>query len=1413
MIADAIRVLYVDDELGLLEIAKLYLEESGEFSVTTIDSVSAALDLLGKEKFDVIISDYQMPGKDGIQFLVEVRTSFGKIPFILFTGKGREEVVIQAINSGADFYLQKGGEPESQFAELSHKTHSAVSQKRADEALLKSTEELHAAYEELAATETTLRANLDELTRQEQALRDSEEKFRSLAESSPDYIMRYDRQCRHMYMNPATLRVSGLSKDKIIGKTHLETGFDESQSQFWEEKITGVFETGKPYQTQFAWESVEGHIVLDWILTPEFNDDGTVLSVLGVSRDVTHLKKVEDELIKKNEELRESEAQKAAILDGITTNIAYVDKDLRILWVNKVAAQSVNKSPAEMIGHTCHSLWADPSTPCENCPTLRVFETKQLEYTVMHTPDGRVWDERGEPVFDETGNLIGVVEIAQDITERKRVEDELVSTQERLKEAHHLAHIGIWDWVIETDTVTWSEELCNVAGWDPLLPAPTFAELPRVYTPASWESLSGAVTRALTTGEPYNLELEMIQPDGNIRWTNAFGGVNSDKEGKIIGLYGTVQDITERKRAEEGLRESEEKLQSLFQILPVGVTILDKGLNIVNMNPMVEQILDLSKEGLIRGDYHQRCYIRSDGTPMPSEEYASNRAIAEQTVIYDVETGVVKEDGSIIWTSVSAVPLTNEDLGAVIVTTNITERKRKEEALQINENRLQMTQEIGHVGCWEYDIKTNLMWGSEEDCYLLGYPRKAGSFPIEDFASCITEPELVLKAFNDLIIEGKEYDLDFIINPKDGSAQKTLHSIGRLEKDEKGNPIKVKGINQDITEREVAEEALRQSENRYRAIYDQSPIAIELYDTAGTLVHVNNACLKLFGIESIKAIQNFSLFADPNIEDKHKEKLHQGETIHYQGSFDFEKVKTLNLYPTSREGIIWLDVLITPLGESVDSITGFLVQIQDITERKRAEEALIKSEEKFRLLTEKSVFGVIIIQDAKIVYANPSFAKQVGYPLEEIIGIKSLKDLLHPDDIQIVMKRFSERLEGRTEQSNMVYRAIRKDGSIIDIEVYGTLIDYLSRPGVMVTLKDITEQKKATKALMESESFNRGLVENLPDFIVIYGPDGTIHYVNPAIERALEYSAENLVGTHVISYVSEKYRDIVAANIAARQIGRKVPAYELDIVAYDGHLISVIAKGTAIQYHNRPAILLLLVDITRRKLAEEEIKSALKEKEVLLGEVHHRVKNNLTAIIGLIGLQISTFTDPVIISHFKAFEIRLRSMAIIYELLVTTKNFTQINLDTYMEKLVSYLFQVYDITTKIIYRIDMGGIMMPIETIIPCGLVVSEIITNSLKYAFPETFSGREERGEACIITISLQHEDNEYLLTVEDNGIGIAEGTDVSISHSLGLFLIRFIIEHQLQGNLEISTAGGTLFNIRFPESTLMRHDSNEQT
>ena len=187
---EEIKVLYVDDEPGLLEIARLFLEQAGNFQVSTSTSAQDALDSPQIRSHDLIISDYQMPGMDGIAFLKEVRHRYGDIPFILFTGRGREEIVIEAINNGADFYLQKGGDPTAQFAELAHKIRQAVAWKRA------------------------------ELSRRmaERDLRESEEKYRSLVDIVPLAVLVH-REGKIVYANPECIRLSGAgSAEDLMGR-------------------------------------------------------------------------------------------------------------------------------------------------------------------------------------------------------------------------------------------------------------------------------------------------------------------------------------------------------------------------------------------------------------------------------------------------------------------------------------------------------------------------------------------------------------------------------------------------------------------------------------------------------------------------------------------------------------------------------------------------------------------------------------------------------------------------------------------------------------------------------------------------------------------------------------------------------------------------------------------------------------------------------------------------------------------------------------------------------------------------------------------------------------------------------------------------------------------------------------------
>jgi len=175
----------------------------------------------------------------------------------------------------------------------------------------------------------------------------------------------------------------------------------------------------------------------------------------------------------------------------------------------------------------------------------------------------------------DLSRLAAIVERELLESEKRRNERELLNVSNTLlKEAYHLAHIGGWDWLMENDTVIWTEELYEIAGRDISLPAPTYAEQQRIYTPASWEKLVRAVKNALTSGETYNLELELVLPDGSIRWTNAIGGVKRDAGGKILGLHGTLQDINDRKHIESELEQktaeaiaSEQKAMIYFDFL------------------------------------------------------------------------------------------------------------------------------------------------------------------------------------------------------------------------------------------------------------------------------------------------------------------------------------------------------------------------------------------------------------------------------------------------------------------------------------------------------------------------------------------------------------------------------------------------------------------------------------------------------------------------------------------------------------------------------------------------------------------------------------------------------------------------------------------------------------------------------
>jgi len=215
--------------------------------------------------------------------------------------------------------------------------------------------------------------------------------------------------------------------------------------------------------------------------------------------------------------------------------------------------------------------------------------------------------------------------------------------------------------------------------------------------------------------------------------------------------------------------------------------------------------------------------------------------------------------------------------------------------------------------------------------------------------------------------------------------------------------------------------------------------------------------------------------------------------------------------------------------------------------------------------------------------------------------------------------------------------------------------------------------------------------------------------------------------------------------------------------------------------------------VTERKQALEQIKTSLHEKEVLLKEIHHRVKNNMQVITSLLSLQSKTIKDEQALSVFQDSQNRVKSMALIHETLYQSKDLSRINFAEYLQKLVAHVSRSYRIRPEAVkINIDVDDVSLPIDTAVPCGLIINELASNSLKYAFPA-----DTRGE---VNIAFERADAQYVLRVSDTGVGLPSDFDPEMGKSLGMKLVR-MLTGQLCGELECRNGVGTTFEIRFPE------------
>jgi PAS domain S-box-containing protein len=625
----------------------------------------------------------------------------------------------------------------------------------------------------------------------------------------------------------------------------------------------------------------------------------------------------------------------------------------------------------------------------------------------------------------------------------------------------------------------------------------------------------------------------------------------------------------------------------------------------------------------------------------------------------------------------------------------------------------------------------------------------------------------------------------------------------------------IEGTIIDLTEVQKTSAALSQSEQKYRLIYEESNDAVLLLDD-DTIIDVNRKGIQLFGVpqRQLLEIDLYELSYIFNKESakeykKYKQKLHLSKSTKFNWIF-----KGNNQRIEAEVAIIEL-----MLGDK----KYYQCVIHDQTQRNETMRSLDKNRQSFKSVLDNTPEGIVIVFENEILYTNPEANRLLSS--EEI----SLNDLFLAEDQEIF-----QRLMDQQKRDKAIYQRQFKiknnDNKEILVDVTLVSTSFEDKESTLVIIKDISLQNQLSKEMLRAEvaeESNKILAQEIEERIrtekllqeqflrsnAIF--DSSSNTLLLTLDTSFRVSSFNTHCQNYFWYITER----------RLEVNDEFNAFFNDLfgeaeVRYFKLVLSRVKSGESRQMETHfyskgmarwielfinpifdiegrvSEISLVAHDITEKKIAEKEIIESLKEKEVLLKEIHHRVKNNLQVISSILNLQSSFVKDQRTLEILDESRNRIRTMAIIHENLYRTTNFSSIDFSSYLHNLSTNLISSYYVQSGVIHlRTEMQNIDLVLDQAIPCGLLVNELITNSIKYAFPNHSEGE--------IFIGLKEENNLITLNIEDNGVGLPKDFDLLKTDTLGLQLVSTLAE-QLDGEINIVNHNGTKYLITFEKAKL---------
>lgn len=615
--------------------------------------------------------------------------------------------------------------------------------------------------------------------------------------------------------------------------------------------------------------------------------------------------------------------------------------------------------------------------------------------------------------------------------------------------------------------------------------------------------------------------------------------------------------------------------------------------------------------------------------------------------------------------------------------------------------------------------------------------------------------------------------------------------------DEDGKVILLIPEGRDITQRKQAEQALSAKTQVLETILNSMGDAVLVADAEGRILLRNRAFQQLHGTAEPGALEGW-----PEALGAY---LPGGKVLCAGADFPMARAirgdatddVELLIVNSHHPGGVPISITGRPLPGLDGPACGVLV-IRDLTSRKQAEAALLLSEERFRSAFEHAAVGMALVAPSGAwLRVNRALCDLLGYTEAELLA-SDFQTLTHPDDLDTELDQIRRALAGSISSYQVEKRYHHKRGDVITALLTVSLVrDGDGRPLYFVKqILDVTQRKKAEAALAAQDALLRQFIKHSPAAIAMF--DRSMRYVHASDRWLSDY---HLTGRNIIG--ASHYEVFPGTSDRWRAIHQRVLAGAVEACDEDPFTRE---DGTTewLQWECRPwlipggdvgGLIIFAQIISARKRAEELVRTSLREKEVLLKEIHHRVKNNLQIVSTLLDLQSEHTSDPATLEMFQESRSRVRSMALIHERLYRSHDIARVDFGEYVRQLAADLYRTYKVSDddiRLVVSADLPPLTLDIA--IPCGLLLNELMSNSLKHAFAG-------RSEGCLQVTLSRDADGANVLVVADDGVGFPAGIDFRKTSSFGLQLVTTLAD-QLDGDIALTVEKGTRFTIRFPRT-----------